>query len=203
MSLFEQIKNREAKLSVVGLGYVGLPLAVAFAEQVDVIGFDTNREKIDQYLHGEDPTGEVGEEAIHATSIAFTCDETELRKARFHIIAVPTPINLDKTPDLSPVEQASALVGRNLSPGSIVVYESTVYPGVTEEICIPILERESGLRCGTDFTVGYSPERINPGDKIHRLQTIRKNRLRYGCNHTGRNCTGIFSGDSGRRSPCQ
>ena len=174
MSLFEQIKNREAKLSVVGLGYVGLPLAVAFAEQVDVIGFDTNREKIDQYLHGEDPTGEVGEEAIHATSIAFTCDETELRKARFHIIAVPTPINLDKTPDLSPVEQASALVGRNLSPGSIVVYESTVYPGVTEEICIPILERESGLRCGTDFTIGYSPERINPGDKIHRLQTIQK-----------------------------
>ena len=174
MSLYEQLKKRNEKISVVGLGYVGLPLAIAFAKYMDVIGFDINKKKIDRYLHGQDPTGEVGNRAICSSTVEFTADESALRQARFHIVAVPTPINSDKTPDLSPVEQASTLVGRNLLPGSIVVYESTVYPGVTEDICVPILERESGLCCGKDFTIGYSPERINPGDKIHRLQTIQK-----------------------------
>lgn len=174
MSLFEAIRDGKEALSVVGLGYVGLPLAVAFAKKVKVIGFDISREKISLYQKGIDPTGEAGDEAVRASRACFTDREEDLRRAKFHMIAVPTPINSDKTPDLSPVEHASELVGRNLTPGSIVVYESTVYPGVTEEICMPILERESGLRCGRDFSVGYSPERINPGDRVHRLDTIRK-----------------------------
>lgn len=174
MSLFEAIRDGKEALSVVGLGYVGLPLAVAFAKKVKVIGFDISREKISLYQKGIDPTGEAGDEAVRASRACFTDREEDLRRAKFHIIAVPTPINSDKTPDLSPVERASELVGRNLTPGSIVVYESTVYPGVTEEVCVPILERESGLRCGRDFSVGYSPERINPGDRVHRLETICK-----------------------------
>lgn len=174
MSLFEAIRDSKEALSVVGLGYVGLPLAVAFAKKVKVIGFDISREKISLYQKGIDPTGEAGDEAVRASRACFTDREEDLRRAKFHIIAVPTPINSDKTPDLSPVERASELVGRNLTPGSIVVYESTVYPGVTEEVCVPILERESGLRCGRDFSVGYSPERINPGDRVHRLETICK-----------------------------
>ncbi len=174
MSLYERLKKGEEKLSVLGLGYVGMPLAVAFAKKLQVIGFDLNREKIQVYLGGRDPTGEVGDEAIRETSMRFTGDETALREARFHIVAVPTPIYADKTPDLGPVEGASRILGRNLTPGSIVVYESTVYPGVTEENCVPILEAESGLKCGRDFKVGYSPERINPGDRVHRLENIRK-----------------------------
>ena len=174
MSLFEAIRDGKEALSVVGLGYVGLPLAVAFAKKVKVIGFDISREKISLYQKGIDPTGEAGDEAVRASRACFTDREEDLRRAKFHIIAVPTPINSDNTPDLSPVERASELVGRNLTPGSIVVYESTVYPGVTEEVCVPILERESGLRCGRDFSVGYSPERINPGDRVHRLETICK-----------------------------
>ncbi|WP_375103854.1 nucleotide sugar dehydrogenase [Paenibacillus sp. RS8] len=174
MSLYEKILNNEEKISLVGLGYVGMPIAVAFAKKVQVIGFDLNFEKIEQYKNGIDPINEVGDEAIQKTSVDFTSDENRLKEAKFHIIAVPTPVNADKTPDLSPVEGASTIVGRNLTKGSIVVYESTVYPGVTEDICIPILERESGLQCGVDFKVGYSPERINPGDKIHRLENIIK-----------------------------
>lgn len=174
MSLFEKIKNREEKLALVGLGYVGLPIAVAFARLVDVIGFDVNQKKIELYRSGVDPTREVGNDAVRHTSMRFTSDEAELKNAKFIIVAVPTPINQDKTPDLAPVIGASEAVGRNLTCGSIVVYESTVYPGVTESICIPILERESGLKCGVDFKVGYSPERINPGDKIHRLENIVK-----------------------------
>jgi UDP-N-acetyl-D-galactosamine dehydrogenase len=174
MSLYERIIKKEERISVIGLGYVGMPLAVAFAKKVGVIGFDLNSKKIELYKTGIDPTHEVGDEAIGTSTILFTTDEILLREARFHIIAVPTPINSDKTPDLTPVESASAIVGRNLMQGSIVVYESTVYPGVTEEICIPILEKESGLKCGIDFKVGYSPERINPGDKVHRLETIKK-----------------------------
>lgn len=174
MSLYEDILNRKEKISVVGLGYVGMPIAVAFAKKVDVIGFDINKKKIELYKSGIDPTNEVGNDEIINTSVNFTSDETMLRNAKFHIIAVPTPINADKTPDLSPVEGASRIVGRNLVKGSYVVYESTVYPGVTEDICIPILEHESGLKCGIDFKIGYSPERINPGDKIHRLETIVK-----------------------------
>ena len=161
-------------VSLVGLGYVGLPIAVAFSQKIRVIGFDLNKEKIELYKKGVDPTNEVGDEAVRACSVEFTADPARLRDVKFHIIAVPTPVRSDNTPDLSPVEGASRLVGENLTKGSIVVYESTVYPGVTEEICVPILERESGLKCGVDFKVGYSPERINPGDKVHRLNTIVK-----------------------------
>jgi len=174
MSLYEKVVNKEEKISVVGLGYVGMPLAVAFAKKVDVVGFDLSEAKIKQYKEGIDPTEEVGDEAIRKTTVQFTSDETALQDAKFHIIAVPTPINLDKTPNLIPVETASEIVGRNLVKGSTVVYESTVYPGVTEDICIPILERASGLVCGIDFKVGYSPERINPGDKVNVLEKIIK-----------------------------
>lgn len=174
MSLYEKIVNGEEKISLVGLGYVGMPIAVAFAKKAHVIGFDTNTTKVELYNRGIDPTNEVGNEAIKQTTVNFTSDETRLKDAKFHIIAVPTPINTDKTPNLMPVEGASATVGRNLTKGSIVVYESTVYPGVTEDICIPILEKESGLKCGIDFKVGYSPERINPGDQVHRLENIKK-----------------------------
>ena len=175
MSLYEKIKSGEAKISLVGLGYVGMPLAVAFAGKgVKVIGFNRNQHRIDLYKAGIDPTHEVGDDAIAKTTVDFTADETRLREASFHIVAVPTPINQDHTPDLEPVENASRIVGRNLTKGSIVVYESTVYPGVTEDVCVPILEQESGLKCGVDFKVGYSPERINPGDKVHRLENIKK-----------------------------
>ena len=174
MSLYEDILNKQEKISLVGLGYVGMPIAVAFSRQVNVIGFDVNEHKIDLYKKGIDPTNEVGNETIAKCAVEFTSDETKLREAKFHIVAVPTPVNSDHTPDLSPVEGASHVVGRNLTKGSIVVYESTVYPGVTEDICVPILEQESGLKCGVDFKIGYSPERINPGDKVHRLETIVK-----------------------------
>lgn len=167
------IKKRD-KLAVIGLGYVGMPIAVAFAKKLDVIGFDLNEEKIALYKQGIDPTKEVGDAAIKATPLAFTSDAAELKRAKFHIVAVPTPVHADHTPNLRPVESACGILGRNLSRGSIVVFESTVYPGVTEEICVPILERESGLKCGLDFKVGYSPERINPGDTVHRLETITK-----------------------------
>jgi len=174
MTLYEKICRREEKISLVGLGYVGMPIAVAFAKKADVIGFDVNSKKIETYKSGIDPTCEVGDEVIKSTTVDFTCDEKRLREAKFHIVAVPTPVNQDKTPDLSPVIGASTILGRNLSKGSVVVYESTVYPGVTEDICIPVLEKESGLKCGTDFKVGYSPERINPGDRVHRLENIVK-----------------------------
>jgi UDP-N-acetyl-D-glucosamine/UDP-N-acetyl-D-galactosamine dehydrogenase len=174
MNLFEKILNKQEKISVIGLGYVGMPIAVAFAKKVNVIGFDINNKKIEQYKSGIDPTNEVGNELIQKSNVYFTSDEVKLREAKFHIVAVPTPINSDKSPDLTPVEGSSIILGRNLTKGSIVVYESTVYPGVTEDFCIPILEKESGLKCGIDFKVGYSPERINPGDKIHRLENIIK-----------------------------
>ncbi|MGI5912976.1 MAG: nucleotide sugar dehydrogenase [Syntrophomonadaceae bacterium] len=174
MNLYEKIKNKQEKISVIGLGYVGMPIAVAFAKKVNVMGFDLNEDKINLYKSGIDPTNEVGNEAIKNTTVEFTADETKLKEAKFHIVAVPTPINSDKTPNLAPVEGASTIVGRNLTQGSIVVYESTVYPGVTEDICIPILEKESGLKCGVDFKIGYSPERINPGDKVHTLEKITK-----------------------------
>lgn len=174
MNLFEKIKKREEKISLVGLGYVGMPIAVAFAKKTDVIGFDISEEKVGLYKKGIDPTKEVGDKIIKETTVEFTTDESKLKQAKFHIVAVPTPVNSDHTPDLRPVESASRTVGRNLTKGSIVVFESTVYPGVTEEICIPILEKESGMKCGEDFKVGYSPERINPGDKVHRIETIVK-----------------------------
>ena len=174
MSLYERIVNRQDKIALVGLGYVGMPIAVEFSKHVNVIGFDINKAKIEAYKSGIDPTQEVGDEAIKNCSVEWTSDETKLREAKFIIVAVPTPVNDDTTPDLTPVIGSSEIVGRNLTKGSIVVYESTVYPGVTEEICVPVLEKESGLKCGIDFKVGYSPERINPGDKVHRLTTIKK-----------------------------
>lgn len=174
MGLYERIVNKEESISLVGLGYVGLPVAIAFAKKANVIGFDISEAKVDLYKKGIDPTKEVGNDAVKATTVTFTSNPEDLRKAKFHIVAVPTPVKDDHTPDLTPVESASRTVGQNLTKGSIVVFESTVYPGVTEDICIPILEKESGLKCGTDFKVGYSPERINPGDKVHRLETIVK-----------------------------
>ena len=174
MSLYERILSRDEKIALVGLGYVGMPIAVAFAKHADVIGFDLNEEKIALYKNGFDPTNEIGSEGIKETTVDFTADETRLREAKFIIVAVPTPVNTDHTPDLTPVVGASKLIGRNLTKGSIIVYESTVYPGCTEDVCIPILERVSGLKCGVDFKVGYSPERINPGDRVHRLENIHK-----------------------------
>ncbi|CEN91442.1 protein CapL [[Clostridium] sordellii] len=173
-NLYEKIKYKKEKLSVIGLGYVGMPLAISFAKKVDVIGFDVNEEKVNLYNKGIDVTNEVGNEALEETKALITYDETKLKEAKFHIIAVPTPTNDDKTPDLRPMIGASRTLGKNLTKGSIVVYESTVYPGVTEEVCVPILEEVSGMKCGVDFKVGYSPERINPGDKLHRLETIVK-----------------------------
>lgn len=174
MSLYERILNKQEKISIIGLGYVGMPLAIAFAKIAQVIGYDINPEKIKLYKSGIDPTNEVGSKKIKETTVEFTSNESKLKEAKFHIITVPTPINSDKTPNLAPVESASRIIGRNLTKGSIVVYESTVYPGVTEDICIPILKKVSGLECGKDFTVGYSPERINPSDKVNTLENIVK-----------------------------
>lgn len=174
-TLYNKIKSNEESISLVGLGYVGMPIAIEFAKRgLNVIGFDLNKAKIETYKSGIDPTHEVGDDAIKNSTVYFTSDETDLKKAKFHIVAVPTPVNDDHTPDLTPVEGASRILGRNLTKGSIIVFESTVYPGVTEDVCVPILEKESGLKCGVDFKIGYSPERINPGDKVHRLNTITK-----------------------------
>lgn len=174
MNLYEKIKNKEEKLSIIGLGYVGLPLAISFAKKVEVIGFDINKEKIELYKKGTDVTNEVSNKILKETTAFLTSNEKELQKAKFHIVAVPTPVNPDKTPNLDVVIGASKIVGKNLIKGSIVVYESTVYPGVTEDICVPILEKESRLKCGIDFKIGYSPERTNPGDRVHRLEKIKK-----------------------------
>ncbi len=172
--LVEDLLNHREKLALVGLGYVGMPIAVAFSKKVKVIGFDVNKEKVNLYKNGIDPTKEIGDKGIADCEVEFTADANKLKEAKFIIVAVPTPVNADHTPDLSPVESASRLVGKYMGKGTIVVYESTVYPGVTEDICVPILEQESGLKCGVDFKVGYSPERINPADQVHRLETIVK-----------------------------
>lgn len=173
--LFQDLLSKKASIALVGLGYVGMPIAVSFAKKgLKVIGFDTNDKKIQLFKNGIDPTNEIGNESISKSTVNFTSDAQVLQHAKFIIVAVPTPINTDHTPDLSPVKDASSIIGHNLKPGTIVVYESTVYPGVTEDVCIPILEKKSGLKCGIDFKVGYSPERINPGDKIHRLENIQK-----------------------------
>lgn len=173
-NIYKTLINHESALAVVGLGYVGLPLAVAFSKKLKVLGFDIDEKKINDYSKGEDITGEVGCDIIKNSSINFTSDENHLKNASFFVIAVPTPITPEKMPDFSYINSASELVGRNIKKNSIVVYESTVYPGVTEDICIPILEKESGLKCGSDFKVGYSPERINPGDKENTLENIVK-----------------------------
>lgn len=174
MSLYEDLVSKKESLALIGLGYVGMPIAVAFAKKINVIGFDLNAEKIALYKSGVDPTREIGDEGIKAAKVEFTSNPEDLRRAKFFVVAVPTPVYDDHTPDLTPVEGASRILGQHLSKGSVVVFESTVYPGVTEEVCVPILEKESGLKCGVDFKVGYSPERINPGDKLHRLETIKK-----------------------------
>ena len=172
-NIYQRLISGKEKLALVGLGYVGMPIAVEFAKHIKVIGFDINEKKVNEYRNGIDSTNEVGD-AIKDTTVEFTADPKKLKEAKFIVVAVPTPVNDDNTPDLRPVEGASRMVGQNLSPGSIVVFESTVYPGVTEDICIPIVEKESGLRCGVDWKIGYSPERINPGDRVHKLTSIRK-----------------------------
>lgn len=171
--IYNNLIRGDEKLALVGLGYVGMPIAVEFAKHVKVIGFDINEKRVNEYQNGIDSTNEVGE-AIKDTTVEFTADPTKLKEAKFIVVAVPTPVNADNTPDLRPVEGASRTVGQNLTPGTIVVFESTVYPGVTEDICVPIIEKESGLKCGVDWKIGYSPERINPGDRVHTLTTIRK-----------------------------
>ncbi len=171
--IYSDLISGKEKLALVGLGYVGMPIAVEFAKHVKVIGFDINEKRINEYQNGIDSTNEVGE-AIKNTTVEFTADPKRISQAKFIIVAVPTPVKDDNSPDLRPVKSASKTVGQNLSPGSIVVFESTVYPGVTEDICIPIIENESGLKCGIDWKIGYSPERINPGDRVHTLTTIRK-----------------------------
>ena len=171
--IYQGLISGTEKLALVGLGYVGMPIAVEFAKHIKVIGFDINEKRVQEYANGIDATNEVGE-AIKNTTVVFTSDASKLKEARFIVVAVPTPVNKDTTPDLRPVEGASRTVGQNLAPGSIVVFESTVYPGVTEDVCVPIIEKESGLKCGVDWKIGYSPERINPGDRVHTLTTIRK-----------------------------
>lgn len=172
-NIYEGLISGQDKLALVGLGYVGMPIAVEFAKHVPVIGFDINKKRVNEYKNGIDSTNEVGEE-IKKTTVDFTDDPNRLQESRFIIVAVPTPVNDDNTPNLAPVRGASKTVGQNIKPGTIVVFESTVYPGVTEDICIPIIEKESGLKCGVDWKIGYSPERINPGDRVHTLTSIRK-----------------------------
>ncbi|KAA0259004.1 nucleotide sugar dehydrogenase [Deferribacter autotrophicus] len=162
------------RIAVVGLGYVGLPLAVSFAKEFDVIGFDIKKERIEELKNGKDSTGEVSSEELKNISIKYTANPEDLKNASFYIVTVPTPIDEHKNPDLTPLVKASETIGKYLKKGDYVVYESTVYPGVTEDICVPILEKESGLTFKKDFKVGYSPERINPGDKIHTFENIVK-----------------------------
>lgn len=178
--LYKNLLDKKASLALVGLGYVGMPIAVAFAKKINVVGFDLNSAKINEYKKGHDVTNEVGDEEISKSTVEFTSNEKDLDKASFYIVAVPTPVNDDTSPDLTPVVGASEIVGRHLKKNDVVVFESTVYPGVTEEVCVPILEKQSGLKFNKDFFAGYSPERINPGDKVHRLNTIKK--IVSGCN---------------------
>lgn len=174
--MYNEVLKGKEKIAVVGMGYVGLPLAIAFAEKgINVIGFDLNESKINKYKNNEDPTNEVGGDRLKSVkTIEYTTNEKKISEAKFIIVAVPTPVGKNNIPDLRPVEGASKIIGKNLSKGSYVVFESTVYPGVTEDICIPILEKESGLKCGIDFKIGYSPERVNPGDKVNTVETIIK-----------------------------
>ena len=172
-NIYSDLIAGKAKLALVGLGYVGMPIAVEFAKHISVVGFDINEKRVNEYRNGIDATNEVGE-AIKNTTVDFTADPKRLSEARFIVVAVPTPVNDDTTPDLRPVEGASRTVGQNIKPGTIVCFESTVYPGVTEDICVPIIEKESGLKCGVDWKIAYSPERINPGDRVHTLTSIKK-----------------------------
>ena len=170
----DSITEHPRKVAVIGLGYVGLPVAVAFGKRSRVIGFDVKKSRIAELKKGRDRTGEVSSQELKSTNIIYTYKIDDLRQADFHIVAVPTPVDDSHQPDLTPVIRASETVGKALKKGAIVVYESTVYPGATEEQCVPVLEKFSGLTCGKDFTVGYSPERINPGDKEHTFTKIKK-----------------------------
>lgn len=202
-NLYQKLYSKEEQIALVGLGYVGMPIASSLRPKGKRYRFDTNTRKIGQYKAGIDPTArKVGDEAVRASSVQFTSDEKMLRQAKFHIIAVPTPINADKTPDLQPVESASRVVGRNLTKGSVVVYESTVFPGVTEDVCVPILEKESGLVCGRDFKVGYSPERINPGRQGAPPFQHQENCLRHGRRYARACRKGIRACRGSRRTPC-
>jgi len=175
MISFDQLKSKADSIAIVGLGYVGLPLAVALGRHFNVIGVDVSEKRVAELNQRIDRTNEVDFSTVgDDVDLVFTADLADLAKARLILVAVPTPIDEFRNPDLRPVKGASASVGKHLQPGTVVVYESTVYPGLTEEICVPILEAESGLKCGEDFWVGYSPERINPGDQVHRLETIVK-----------------------------
>lgn len=174
MHAFSALQDRSVPVAVVGLGYVGLPLAVALARQFRVIGFDINATRVQELTQGHDRTGEVDDAALQAVTIEYTSNPEAISTAGVVVVAVPTPIDGHRTPDLRPVRGASITVGTHLRKGTVVCYESTVYPGLTEEICVPLLEEHSGLTCGKDFWVGYSPERINPGDKVHTLETIVK-----------------------------
>jgi UDP-N-acetyl-D-galactosamine dehydrogenase len=172
--MFNKLLQKETKLAVIGLGYVGLPIALAFAKKIKVVGFDINQARVDMMRNQVDPSGELAKADFEGADIHFTADLEDLKDVTFYIVAVPTPIDTNNLPDLRPLLGASHTVGKTLKKGDIVVYESTVYPGCTEEDCIPILEQESGLQFMTDFKVGYSPERINPGDKEHTLAKITK-----------------------------
>jgi UDP-N-acetyl-D-galactosamine dehydrogenase len=172
--MYDKLVNKETKLSLIGLGYVGLPIALEFARKIRVVGFDIRPDRVILMKNGIDPSNELENEAFKGTDIKFTSDPEDLREASFHIIAVPTPVNKHNLPDLEPVLKASETVGKILKKGDYVVYESTVYPGCTEDDCVPVLERYSGLKCPEDFKVGFSPERINPGDKNHTLTKIVK-----------------------------
>ena len=174
MDVYKKIVEKKTKISVIGMGYVGLPIAIAFDRKVDVIGYDINAQKIIKLNNNIDETDELEVDALKLSNVLFTNDPSHINEALFHIVAVPTPLKNDHTPDLAPLIKASEIIGKHLAKDSIIVFESTVYPGVTEEICVPIIEEFSGMKCGSDFKVGYSPERINPGDKVHRLETIVK-----------------------------
>ena len=174
MVTFDSLKSRQDKIAVVGLGYVGLPLALHLAAHYDVVGLDLKAERVEELKAGHDRTLEVDDAVLGAAKITFTCSEEALAQCRLVIVAVPTPIDQYNIPDLNPLRAAAITTGRHLQRGASVVFESTVYPGATEEVCVPLLERESGKKLGRDFSVGYSPERINPGDRVHTLQTIIK-----------------------------
>ena len=170
---FEQIQKKEKKISLIGLGYVGLPIALEFARKYSVVGFDISEKRVTMMKDHIDPSKELDKSAFENTDILFTSNIEDLKKASFHIVAVPTPIDINKLPDLRPLEKASETVGKVVKKGDVIVFESTVYPGATEEVCIPIIEKLSGLKYMVDFKAGYSPERINPGDKQHTFKTIK------------------------------
>src|SRR5688572_27509202 len=172
--MYQELVDKKAKLAVIGLGYVGLPIALEFAKKISVIGFDINQQRVDLMKQGIDPSNELEKEAFDGCDITFTTSLEDLKEAKFYVVAVPTPVDEHNVPDLTPVKKASETIGKVIKKGDYVVFESTVYPGCTEEDCLPIIERLSGLKNIIDFKLGYSPERINPGDKKHTIRTVVK-----------------------------